>query len=778
MGQSCQDAWDNVHPVNKDIAPPTYTSTGLVQQGRVIVDVTNKNWQSSSAPLKLKANKLVTLTVSDDGLYAPPAKYSVLYRIDPRFSRPQVFISNIKNSSINYDINSLENTLSNNSYSFLRKIDAMNGYFNFTNRQKIFVKSGQILNIMLSSGSFSNPNPDPTSINPIGVYTNNAITNQIIYTNTSNLCAKLLTTNSTLMDSCISNIFTINPSTDKTFFGIPSNTSNISSVASSCNSVDKNKICTYNKGIGMIITFNGNVIKDANTSFVKLTENKYIFRYQATNDGFLDFIDQGVFSTSGMFLNLPNSLTTYWSNYENAVTTFNAASILNFLYFGSYLMDIEIGGTSISKDPTANSMENDISLYYKISNSPPNPTDNGTLISFGNARFDAPDGGGSIWFKVTNDTTITGNIQINYAGYTQSTPVADFLLNKLIIPLSDSFKTLSSELFLNISSSKLMFFPTVQSALTLYVVIYTLFFLGGSIKITTTELVKVIAKIGVVAFLLSNVNSWNYFNTNLFQIFFGGADYLINSTINITSSKGNIFGFIDPLIDFYFNSDVWWLIFIEFVSFWQGTTIFAVLLIITILNLTILLLDIVIKYILAILSICVLISLAPLFIILILFQTTRPVFNNWISSLVCYVIEPFFMFVFFLMIQQIIMTLLPSAIPGATWKQLVDLNIYFSLGGHTFSIPIVGCPGIAFYQVHNINFMTLMSNTFIVFCLSLVSVGLLNYTKAISSLITGTQGLPSIQFSPSSTLSKTIGMSDINQSWGIEKKPSKSNDKP
>ena len=764
LPQSCQEAWDNTNPHYPDIAPPTLTSEGIFQEGYAILDVLNDDWQTSSTPLILEANKLVTLEMFNEGLYASPKEYTVLYRIDPRFSRSQVFISQVQNSVPQYDVTKLETIISNNNYSFTQKVNAMNDYFNFTNRPKIFVKSGQIVNIILSSNSFSSPYTDPSNPTILGIYTNNSINNQIIYANASTICSS-----NPLLNQCQDDIFKIDPTTDNTFFGIPNNSPTINSLVSSCTAVNINSLCSYQNGIGMNITFNGTPIKDSNTSFISLDNNTMVFRYRATSDGVLDFIDDSTFSTSNMFITLPSPITNYWVNESAAQSTLTEATEVNFFYFGSYLMNIEIGGEDLTSNSQSENSPNALSVSYIISNSTPSTSDMGTLISGNTARFDAPDGGGKIWFKITNNAKLAGEIQINYAGYTQASPVADFLLDNLVMPLSTTFKTLSQELFVNIGSNQLIFFPIVKSTMILYVIIYTLYFLAGSIRITSLELIKVIVKISVVNSLLSNMSDWDYFNTYLFQIFFGGANYLIANTIGATSSVNNIFGFIDPMLDFYFNANMWWLIFTEFISFWKGTTILAILLIVAILNLIIVLLDVIIKYILAILSICVLISLAPLFIILILFETTRPIFNNWISSLVRYVLEPVFMFIFLLMIQQILMLILPQAIPGATWEHILPLKIYFSLGSYTFNIDIPGCPGLAFYQPNNINIIALMSNTFIIFCISLLTKGFLNYSQALVSAITGTQGLPSTQYSPSSEASKTIGMDKINQSWGIEK---------
>jgi type IV secretion system protein VirB6 len=257
--------------------------------------------------------------------------------------------------------------------------------------------------------------------------------------------------------------------------------------------------------------------------------------------------------------------------------------------------------------------------------------------------------------------------------------------------------------------------------------------------------------------------SWYFFNDYLFQAFLGGTDYLIQNSLEMSSSVNNTFGFIDPMLSFYFNSEIWSLIAISFFCFWKGTTVLAILSIIAMINLIAVILDIMIKYILAILSICILISLAPLFIIFTLFKSTRPIFDNWISSLVRYTLEPVLMFIFFLMIQQILMKIIPQALIPAEWTQVITVKINFNIDDFNVPLPVPGVPGIAFYTPKSsTSFIDVLSSTFILICLSKMVRGFVNYSSAIIGQITGA-GVGTGSLGSSIT-------HRLNTSWGIDSK--------
>ena len=116
----------------------------------------------------------------------------------------------------------------------------------------------------------------------------------------------------------------------------------------------------------------------------------------------------------------------------------------------------------------------------------------------------------------------------------------------------------------------------------MYIIIYGLAFLAGSLQITVTDIVVRVLKIGVIVALFSET-SWTFFNDNLFKVFIDGSDYLLNSVIGTTSNVGNIFGFVDPIFDRYSNGNFWALLFIQLLQLTNGLAFFACLAIYSIL---------------------------------------------------------------------------------------------------------------------------------------------------------------------------------------------------
>ena len=56
------------------------------------------------ATTQVQQNKMVMLQLYGDKVYEFPRKYKVLYRIDPRFTTPQIFVSQYNYISQNYEL--------------------------------------------------------------------------------------------------------------------------------------------------------------------------------------------------------------------------------------------------------------------------------------------------------------------------------------------------------------------------------------------------------------------------------------------------------------------------------------------------------------------------------------------------------------------------------------------------------------------------------------------------------------------------------------------------
>ena len=117
--------------------------------------------------------------------------------------------------------------------------------------------------------------------------------------------------------------------------------------------------------------------------------------------------------------------------------------------------------------------------------------------------------------------------------------------------------------------------------------------------------------------------------------------------IGATSSTDNIFGFIDPIVAKYWNIQIWGLLLVQLLQFWNGLTLFAIITIYALVVYIRTAILIVVEYLMAFLSICVMLSLSPIFITCILFSYTRNFFTAWISLLFNYTLQPTVLLTFF-----------------------------------------------------------------------------------------------------------------------------------
>ena len=227
----------------------------------------------------------------------------------------------------------------------------------------------------------------------------------------------------------------------------------------------------------------------------------------------------------------------------------------------------------------------------------------------------------------------------------------------------------------------------------------------------------------MVAILLRE-DSWKFFNDYLFSAFIEGTDYIMTNVVGLGSSKSNIFGFIDPIFDKYTNGRFWLLLFIQLLQIHNGLIVVAI---ITIYSLTLYfraILEVIISYVIAYVGLSVMISLAPFFIILVLFEKTKSIFDNWLSTLVSHVMQPSILLIFFLLIDQVMSEQLLKIVVRACWNPdflpiaigldltHIDIPINFS-----FRLPFLR--GIPFFspsvtEINDLNDLLTSTGTFLV----------------------------------------------------------------
>ena len=728
--------------------------------------------------LRLDEGKLLQMEWNTRFIQPRPAKYKVIYRIDPRFEKPQIFIQKYDYDQAKYlsDFHQFKNGQllkyqDTPEMTFSNHIDDITEYFNFTGRNKIQVKKDDVINISLDHtgqyfGGSSEMNTNlGTGDDLLIMYTHSSMKdNQIIYSDADKWCQNaILVGNPYSAINCLADgTYWDTNDNWKTFTGkidqsvFTPDTNQFVGCADSANGKANDPVCYYDKGRGVQIKLAGTTIKPITEKFAHSdVNNGDFFYYKSDTDGDLDFVTE--WNIAGMY-NSPHQLLKDWQDkisydfFTNFMLGQKPSLTMNFLHFGRYLLNVEVGNSEevIPKEEIdAIQVE-----YIIVENGGDTPSENisGTIVD-SDFRTNA-NMSGYLWLRVIRPTdNMTGSVQVKTMNYTGSTWFSDVVYTGLVQPLRSRFNELSMTLY-----SKFVSNATLQNIartmLALYIIIYGLMFLAGATQIKAIDIVQRVLKIALILVLFSET-SWTFFNNNLFKFFVEGTDYLFTAVVGVTSNTGNVFGFIDPIFDKYTNDRVWALLFIQLLQIHNGLTFFAIMVIYSILIYFIAIIEIVVSYCLAFLGIAVMISLAPFFIILILFERTKSIFDNWISTLFGYMIKPTLLLIFFLLIDQIMTDHLAKTVVTACWDILIPIKIGLDLNHMgiplSFSFTLPFFPGIPFYvpEISPINtiedffatsgtFVMVATSSLLFFLLSKLAKGLVDYVEVVANMLTQT----------------------------------------
>ncbi len=745
------------------------------QEGRISLDLAKPNiWHSTGN--YVKKDKKIKFEWSTRGAVAASnlRKYLVIYRIDPRFDKPQIFIKTFNYLTNKYEatdfprFNTTDPTKDYINLAFKKMPDYVD-YF-AKNRQKIRVEQGDVVNITLAkAGDFFGVDTDEDLLkteqdnNQLAVsslYTNSNLDSRILYSTAEELCKVIDPSRSAECSGTGANtkykvldklILVGKPLTQASIQSM----NNLGSCPDSANDKNNTPLCFYDQGRGMRILVSGKVIKRETESFVYSKSLKKSFLYYKSDvAGNLDFLTD--WSIQGMFTNLDKPLMSSWTNFSdlNALNSYINSSDVDlsakFLHFGRYIMIVEIGN---GNNAISDIQQKNIEVEYTImkDGGTPNESIVGTQINQ-DFSIDAEQDG-YLWVRVKNPNKgIVGEINVNYANYTGSTWFSDIVYKGAVKPITDKFHSFTRNFYDKLTKNVTLQ-RIIRSALILYVTIYALTFLAGATQITAKDLLTRFIKIALVAILLRE-DSWKFFNDYLFSAFIEGTDYIMTNVVGLSSSKSNIFGFIDPIFDKYTNGRFWLLLFIQLLQIHNGLIVVAI---ITIYSLTLYfraILEVIIGYVIAYVGLSVMISLAPFFIILVLFEKTKSIFDNWLSTLFSYVMQPSILLIFFLLIDQVMSEQLLKIVVRACWNPdflpiaigldltHIDIPINFS-----FRLPFL--PGIPFFspsvtEINDLNdllnstgtFLVIFTSSLLFYAYCLMAHGLVDYVTIVVAQLT------------------------------------------
>ncbi len=367
---------------------------------------------------------------------------------------------------------------------------------------------------------------------------------------------------------------------------------------------------------------------------------------------------QGIFTDSRDIMNLLSTSATPYQMQKYAA--------------GRYFFEIDVGSAS---GAALRSKIDNVKVKYTIK-------DGSNVLTSGYVTGDvleinAP-ASGNIYLAVENPyPEINGSVDVQVQTYTASAEIAKFLNDELVVPLKEQLLNLSADFFGAVVKDR-KFILFVQSCLTLYLLFYGFNFAMGAVEITINDLVTRVIKILFVSALFSDM-SWSFFYDYLFSNFLNTSDKLINAVMNDTAIVGNIFGFIDPMINKYFDKSLWTIIGVYIMWAGYGYIFAAGFLMAGIFFFFRAIVRIFISYLLAYLSLCVMIAMGPLFITAILFERTKDYFDNWISLMFSYMIQPFIIMTFMLFIDQITADLLVNGLLPVRFDSCIyDIGLYTS----------------------------------------------------------------------------------------------------
>ena len=158
--------------------------------------------------------------------------------------------------------------------------------------------------------------------------------------------------------------------------------------------------------------------------------------------------------------------------------------------------------------------------------------------------------------------------------------------------------------------------------------------------------------------------------------------------------------------------------------------------------------EFIVVYILSTLAVAVLLSLAPIFLVAMLFDVTRYLFDNWLSFILRYIFEPVIMFVGICFLSQMFLIYIDYVLGySVCWKctmpfQLPFLDVFFPFLALLKTVPIFCIYWLApwGYDSLSYNFAMALGNVVALFMIAFTAIKYGGVCSSICSKIFGGEG--------------------------------------
>lgn len=213
----------------------------------------------------------------------------------------------------------------------------------------------------------------------------------------------------------------------------------------------------------------------------------------------------------------------------------------------------------------------------------------------------------------------------------------------------------------------------VRALLILYVIFTVVGYMLGTIQLSKFDFIVRMMKIAFIAFAFSD-RSWELFGTTLSRLFIDGSTYLVDSFSGYIGEGGKKFAFLDLTAGVLFTGETW----LKFLSLMLSGP-FGFITFLAILYATFVFLRCIVsatfKYVISTVLVAFLLSLAPLFIVFILFQQTKTLFDNWIKTLAHVSLQPVILFLSLSLLNQLMYSVLYNLTNfSACYQCLISVN--------------------------------------------------------------------------------------------------------
>jgi type IV secretion system protein VirB6 len=393
-----------------------------------------------------------------------------------------------------------------------------------------------------------------------------------------------------------------------------------------------------------------------------------------------------------------NYFAVYFHNFQNS-TKYTGGYTVYLKHTGCYRRDGEYWSTPY-QDKGTTKYANKGQIRYLILDSEHDPNKTPSLAAGSKAlNFDKQTSNalaydtGYLWMRVEN----------NLADYKNSTGVYNIAFSKtspkpkrhetgegifaIITEFAKQIRAMSQQIFQNLicrgdgqkDATCGNLFTSIRAMLGIYVVILGMQFTFGMVKINQLDFLERLVKVIIVGGLI-NDNTFNFFNEYVFDLVFSSGDQIMGSINGLQGNVGqNLDRFFFEIYDKFASK-----IFILQLAAQLGSGISAVvtflIISISIIIFLIVIMEFIVVYVMSYVGLAILISLAPIFLVFMLFKVTHSLFENWVKFVVRYMFEPVIFFIGISVLTKIFLIYVDYVLGySVCWKCSM-----------TFSVPFIG----------------------------------------------------------------------------------------